>query len=540
MTDPRPVILIVDDSQASYNALFSRIREFDGGRLDREFQFAFLQTWPDLRNWYVKNRGSFVSLIVQDVDYSQLPDKRQIVKTPKAWQSAPEFDEVGLQGIIIYDLLRNERVDATVPVLFVSSQIGMHRSREFAEYIVNPGFGTCAFVPEDATGDRYYPEIIRFIDELALRPLTEDQRDDWRETHGMIVGRSRQMAYLCYEIDRIAPSDSIVLLLGEPGVGKELVAKALHRKSSRFDPHDPSRARPLTVNIAALEKTLVEDELFGHLKGAYTDAGTGRPGIFEAAQGSTVFLDEIGDLSKEVQLKLLRVMEYHEIKKLGTSLEMQVDNRIIAATNRTPQELLKNSRTDFIGRLVQNCIIVPGLGRRWEGEADRVIEEDIRELVEHFLAGMNAKLPAETRLVMTDVSIRFVVQSVQEYIAGSNQIFTNNVRTIKNVVERSFERAQSQHKTEVTLGEIISTLGMIKLIQREVKSVEPATSIEQVVGSLNLEAIERRAIEEAYRKTSNQADIARLLGVHRDTVRKRLEKYGFVEESGPGEGKAPG
>ena len=234
-------------------------------------------------------------------------------------------------------------------------------------------------------------------------------------------------------------------------------------------------------------------------------------------------------------------MEYREIKKLGTSLEMQVDNRIIAATNRTPQELLKNSRTDFIGRLVQNCIIVPGLGRRWEGEADRVIEEDIRE-IDRTLPGRHERQTSgrDRASVMTDVSIRFVVQSVQEYIAGSNQIFTNNVRTIKNVVERSFERAQSQHKTEVTLGEIISTLGMIKLIQREVKSVEPATSIEQVVGSLNLEAIERRAIEEAYRKTSNQADIARLLGVHRDTVRKRLEKYGFVEESGPGEGEAPG
>jgi transcriptional regulator with GAF, ATPase, and Fis domain len=384
-------------------------------------------------------------------------------------------------------------------------------------------------VPEDASGDSYYPTIIKTIDELALRPLTPEQRRDWREELGMVVGRSRQMAHLCYEIERIAPSDAIVLLLGDPGVGKELVARALHRKSPRYDPNIQGRERFWTVNIAAMEKTLIEDELFGHLKGAYTDAGTSRMGIFEAAVGSTVFLDEIGDLSKEVQLKLLRVMEYREIKKLGSSQEMSVDNRIIAATNRTSDELFRRFRTDFLGRLLQHSLVVPDLRRRWEGDGPNVVEDDLREMIDYFMDGMNRKLPAEARVSMTDVATRFLVQSVQEYAAGSNRIFGNNVRTIKNVVERSFERAQARRKKEITLGEVIPTLGVIKLIHREEKPV--SVTLEQLVGSLQLEAIEKRAIDEALRKAGSLVDAAKLLGIHRDTLRKKMGEYGLTDQN---------
>jgi DNA-binding NtrC family response regulator len=541
MPETKPVVLMLDDNQASFEALRGQVEKFEDGRLAREFEFVYLLGYRDLQAWYGKNESRFVSLIIQDVDYSQLKDKRQIVSlpdniAPREWQSSlPDFDEVGLQGIVIYSLMRNQRIDTIAPVLFVSSHIGMRRSREFAEYIVHPGFGPCNFVPEDASGDSYYPTIIKTIDELALRPLTPEQRRAWREELGMVVGRSRQMAHLCYEIERIAPSDAIVLLLGDPGTGKELVARAIHRKSPRYDPDIQGRQRPWTVNIAALEKTLVEDELFGHLRGAYTDAGTSRMGIFEAATGSTVFLDEIGDLSKEVQLKLLRVMEYREIKKLGSSQEMSVDNRIIAATNRTPDELFRRFRTDFLGRLLQHSLVAPDLRRRWEGDSPNVVEDDLREMIDYFLDGMNRKLPAEVRLSMTDVAVKFLVQSVQEYVAGSNQIFANNVRTIKNAVERSFERAQAQRRKEITLGEVIPTLGVIKLIHREEKPV--SITLEQLVGSLQLEAIEKRAIEEALRKAGSLVDAAKLLGIHRDTLRKKMGEYGLTDQSVGVEGR---
>jgi transcriptional regulator with GAF, ATPase, and Fis domain len=347
----------------------------------------------------------------------------------------------------------------------------------------------------------------------------------------MVVGRSRQMAHLCYEIERIAPSDAIVLLMGDPGTGKELVARAMHRKSPRYDPDIQGRERPWTVNIAAMEKNLVEDELFGHLRGAYTDAGTSRMGIFETANGSTVFLDEIGDLSKEIQLKLLRVMEYREIKKLGSSQEMTVDNRIIAATNRTPAELFQRFRTDFLGRLLQHSLVVPSLCRRWEGDSPNTVEDDLREMIDYFLGGMNRKLPAEAKLSMTEVALRFLVQSVQEYVAGSNQIFTNNIRTIKNVVERSFERAQAQHKKDITLGEVIPTLGVIKLIHRE-ETAAP-TTLEQLVGSLQIGVIERRAIEEALHKVGSMTEVAKLLGIHRDTLRRKMIEYGLSDQNAP-------
>jgi transcriptional regulator with GAF, ATPase, and Fis domain len=530
MTHDRPVVLVVDDVRPNFDRLLLQLQKFDNGRLSREFEFIYAGSYHALRNWYRRNPGRFVSLILQDVDFSQVQDRRQLIASPPEWRpGSTGFDQVGLQGIIIYHLLRNENLDVIAPVLFVSSPTDMQQWREFAEYIVHPGLGFCAFIPETAQGERYYPELIRSIDELALRPLTETQRQHWREIQGMVVGHSRRMAYLCYDIDRIAPSEAIVLLMGEPGVGKELVARAIHRKSGRYKPDDPKRQRPWTVNIAALEKNLVEDELFGHFRGAYTDASTNRMGIFEAADGSTVFLDEIGDLSKEVQLKLLRVMEYREIKKLGSSQEMHVDNRIIAATNRSPAELFRNARPDFIGRLVQHCLIVPGLRTRWDSDSPRVIEDDIQELIAHFLHAMNRDRPAPERVTITDVAVRFVSQSVCEYIAGSNLMFTNNVRTIRNIVERAFERALAQHKRQITLGEIIATLGMIKLIHRGTKLAETPATMEQMVGSLDLAQIERRAIAEALRKTPKLAEAARLLGIHRDTLRRKMSDYEITD-----------
>jgi transcriptional regulator with GAF, ATPase, and Fis domain len=529
--DERPAILFVDDNRSSFETLVANLPGLAEGRLAHDFEFIYLANYGQLRAWYERNRHRFVSLIIQDLDFRDLPEKEQIMPVPDRWQPPPsDFDAVGLQGIIIYDLLRNEKIDTIVPVLFVSSHIGLHRSREFAEYIVHPGFGACAFVPEDAVGERYYPEVARSITELALRPLTRAQRDQWRDDFAVVLGASRRMACLAYEVERIAPSDSIVLILGEPGVGKELVARALHQKSPRYDPNDARRRQPLTVNIAALEKNLVEDELFGHLRGAFTDASSERTGIFEAAQGSTVFLDEIGDLSREVQLKLLRVIEYRQIKKLGSSQEIPIDNRIIAATNRTSQEIIRNFRPDFVGRLVQHCILVPGLRERWEGHAPRIIEDDVHELINYFLAGMNRKLPAGNEMKITDVAVRFLSQSVQEYIAGSSQLFANNIRTLRNVVERAFERAQAQRKSEVTLGEIIATLGMIKLVSRQPQAIQPqAPTVESVVGSLELVKVERRIIEEAMRKTTSLLELSRITGMHRDTLRYKIREYGLAD-----------
>jgi transcriptional regulator with PAS, ATPase and Fis domain len=208
---------------------------------------------------------------------------------------------------------------------------------------------------------------------------------------------------------------------------------------------------------------------------------------------------------------------------------MSVDNRIIAATNRTSDELFRRFRTDFLGRLLQHSLVVPDLRRRWEGDGQNVVEDDLREMIDYFLDGMNRKLPAEARVSMTDVATRFLVQSIQEYAAGSNRIFANNVRTIKNVVERSFERAQAQRKKEITLGEIIPTLGVIKLIHREEKPV--SITLEQLVGSLQLELIEKRAIEEALRKAGSLLDAAKLLGIHRDTLRKKMGEYGLTDQN---------
>ncbi len=529
MPDPKPVILVIDDLKTSFDTLVSHARSYAGGRLAAEFDFEHIDCLAALRDWYRHNTGRFVSLIVQDIDFSHIKDERKLAARPASLRpSSRPFDNQALQGFIIYAHLRHDDIDRVAPVLFVSGRIGTESLSEFAEFIVHPGYGICNFVPERAAGENYYPHICESIDTLALRPLDENRRQRWLDDHHMVIGRARKMALLAYEIERIGPSDAAVILLGPTGSGKELVANALHRCSSRYRAQDRLREYPCTVNMASLERSLIEDELFGHERGAFTGATGERAGIFEAAQGSTVLLDEIGDVDQEVQVKLLRAIEHHRIKRLGSSTETVVDMRIIAATNRTIAELQVRFRPDFYARLVQHCIIVPSLRERWQSESPQVVAADIGDYFEYIINQMNASPRHPNKLTAEPAAVKFLTQLVQEHIDGGNQIFVSNIRTLCNVIERAYERAQYDGSKQLGLGHIMSTLAMASLLHPPSASAPTgqSVSIEKITGTLNLQQLERLAIKEALAKTgNNQTKAAELLGIHRDTLRRKLDEY---------------
>lgn len=526
----RPVILVIDDLPDAFTALVNSLKHYADGKLYTSFEYIYLDSYSGLVEWYKNNPGRFVSLIIQDVDFTHTKSPQKLLRATDLWQSTPKsFDERALQGFLIYGLLRTKPIDRFVPVLFISSRIGLDTTRDFAEYLVYPGYGSCTFAPDYEQAESFYQRIATLIDSFALRPLSAVQKEEWSNYHAMVVGSSRLMCYLVYEIERIAPTEATVIILGGPGVGKELAANAIHKKSYRYDPESKEKSKPLTVNIAALDRNLIEDELFGHERGAFTGATGMREGIFEAAAGSTVFLDEIGDLSKEVQLKLLRTMEYKTIKRLGSSREIEVDFRVICATNRTIEQLQKSLRSDFYARLVQHCLLVPSMRERWAQESYEVVENDIWELVSFFVGKMNNDPRIMGKIGASNAVVKFLSKLTWEYVEGGNELFAGNIRTLRNLVERAYERCQYEGQREISLGHIISTLGMMRLLEKA--SILPSTKtqelgIESVVGSLNLLEIEKRAILEALIKTKhNQTQAAELLGIHRDTLRKKIQEY---------------
>jgi DNA-binding NtrC family response regulator len=522
----RPKVLVVCGSRSEFSKLRSCVRAQDGGRLAREFDFVHIDCYATLRNWYRKNLGQFVALIVQFVSFAGVKDERRLVGHSGLKVPVPKgFDVNALQGFLVYANLRQNDLDRIAPALFVPEPGSLLAARRYANYVVYPGWGSCNFAPDEGGDEERCRGIARDIDTQALRPLTDAQRRTWREKHQMVIGRSRRMASLAHEIARIGPSDALVLLLGKPGVGKELVANAVHRFSRRYSDKDADRRYPLNLNIAVIDENIIEDELFGHEKGAFTGATAFREGVFETAGDSTVFLDEIGDISQEIQLKLLRTIEYRLIKRLGSSRETPVSMRIVAATNRSVEDLQERFRPDFYSRLVQHCVPVPSLIDRWNGEAPGIAEQDLWEMFEFVVDEMNRQPRHARRLGFQTNAVKFVRQLIDEYIAGVNRVFDGNMRTLRNIIERAYERAQYDGSKELKLGHLISTLGVVSFMDGG-KRTDRRSSLEDLVGSLDLKAIERRAITEALGKcNNNQTKAAEILGVHRDTLRRRISEH---------------
>jgi transcriptional regulator with GAF, ATPase, and Fis domain len=328
-------------------------------------------------------------------------------------------------------------------------------------------------------------EIKKLKDQLEaeIEYLQEEIKLEYN--HENIIGKSDGLKYVLFKVEQVAKSDTIVLVLGETGTGKELVARAIHGLSLR-----KNRAL-VKVNCAALPSTLIESELFGHEKGAFTGSHYRHLGRFEVANGATIFLDEIGDLPLELQPKLLRVIQDGEFERLGSSRTIKVDSRIIAATNRNlEEEVLKGRfRDDLWYRLNIFPITLPPLRDRME---------DI-PLFADFCVKKISK-----RMVKT---IEIIPVSVMD--ALQNYHWPGNVRELENVLERA----------------VINSSGpKLRLVDELMKSHKDLTQTKKT-----LEAVERdhiiQVLEQTHWKVSGKNGAAEILGLNRSTLRARMRKF---------------
>jgi transcriptional regulator with PAS, ATPase and Fis domain len=314
-----------------------------------------------------------------------------------------------------------------------------------------------------------------------------------------IVGGSAMMEQVRSMISRLASSDTTTVLIeGESGAGKEVVARAIHFQSARAD-------RPiLQVNCAALPEHLLESELFGHERGAFTDAHTQKRGLFESAEGGSVMLDEIGDLPPGGQAKLLRLLENKTFRRVGGVQELRADVRVIAATNVNLEERVSEGRfrADLFFRLNVVRIVVPPL---------REHLEDVPTLTAHFVARFDQEMKRQ---------VKGVAPGAMEMLKGYH--WPGNIRELRNVIERAF--ILHAGADEIRPEHLTPELRRAAPPKRQEKLV-PAVSEEGLV----LDDVERKLIAEAMERASgNQSKAARLLGVSRDTLRYRLKKHGMA------------
>lgn len=325
-----------------------------------------------------------------------------------------------------------------------------------------------------------------------------------------IIGRSKQMISIYNMISRVADTPSTVLITGEHGTGKELVTRALHQHSSRRDmPFIP-------INCAAIPHTLMEAELFGYEKGAFTGAEASKPGKFELAHNGTLFLDEIGEIPIEMQVKLLRVLQEGRFERVGGIQSIEVDVRLIAATNRDLPAMIKEGtfREDLYYRLNVVPIRLPPLSER---------RSDIPLLVSHFLKKFNQRLNRSLQGVTPEA-----LHVLQEYD------WPGNIRELENVIERSMLFANDMRISVQDLPE--------ELLQQEGSGnlyIPPAIACDTTMSLPEMwrqqkERLEREMIRRALDKTQgNVTKAAEMLGISRKSMQKKMKELG-LRENGSG------
>ncbi|HKR61621.1 MAG TPA: sigma 54-interacting transcriptional regulator, partial [Pyrinomonadaceae bacterium] len=386
---------------------------------------------------------------------------------------------------------RLRRADGVFRWVFVTGTPRLSETGELLGYV-----GSCIDITERKESEvalrTALEEVSHLKNQLQEENIYLQEEIKLEQNFGEIVGQSDALKYVLFKIEQVAPTETTVLITGETGTGKELVARAIHSASARRD-------RPLVkVNCAALAPSLIESEFFGHEKGAFTGAGARKIGRFELANGATIFLDEIGELPTELQVKLLRVIQEGELERLGGTKTIKVDVRIIAATNRHLEEDVKQGlfREDLWYRLNVFPITVPPLRQR---------REDIPLLVEHFARSFSTRLG---KLISSVAPV--TMNSLRDHP------WPGNVRELANVIERA----------------VINSQGSVLRVSEDfVKNAAETPS------ALNktLEEIERdhisRILEDRGWRIEGQNGAARILGMNPSTLRTRMAKLGVHKPS---------
>ena len=420
----------------------------------------------------------------------------------KAAKAAPDLVLLdvmmaGLDGYAVCERLKASDATRAIPVIFLTALTDtFEKVRAFSAGAVD--YVTKPFEPEEL--------LARVGTHIALRREIEAHRrsrstvqylmEEIRSDRDAMVGDSPALRRVLEQIAQVATTDSTVLIQGETGTGKELVARAIHERS-------PRRERPLVkVNCAALPRDLVESELFGHEKGAFTGATQQRRGRFELADGGTLFLDEAGELPLEAQAKLLRVLQEREFDRVGGTRSLRTDVRVIAATNRDLHARVAAGgfRADLYYRLNVFPILVPALRER---------RDDIPGLVRHFAAKAARKLGR----TLDGISPAFVERARAYDWPG-------NIRELENLVERAI---------------IMSNGGVLDAVELFLQAPPSGQAPSVAAGDATLEEMERAHIRRVLERTrwviEGERGAARILGLNPSTLRGRLRKLGIRKTS---------
>ncbi len=356
--------------------------------------------------------------------------------------------------------------------------------------------GAVDFIEKPFRSEAFAARVESLLRARAERERLRDEnvylRGELDREYGEIVGRSPKMREVYDWIDRVAPSDSTLIIYGESGTGKELVARAIHSASPR------ARAPFIRVNCGALPEGILDSELFGHERGAFTGAERKRRGRFELAQGGTLFLDEITTIRPETQIRLLRVLQEREIERVGGEETIPVDVRIVVATNAAPQALKASAefREDLYYRLHVVPIVLPPLRER---------RDDIPALAAHFLE----KLKGRTRSKVAGISDE-AMAALELYD------WPGNVRELENVIERALV---------LTRGSVVMPDDLPSLAPSETRAPpgEPLGTLQESVEAYERELLRRSLVQ----ARGVKAEAARLLGIPPATLHYKLQKYGI-------------
>ena len=354
--------------------------------------------------------------------------------------------------------------------------------------------GALDFLPKPFSMDHLMAVLHKALEMRALRDENRKLREElgYRYEFDNIIGRSPAMQEIFATIERVAPTRATVLLAGESGTGKDVIARAIHY-------HSPRRDRPFVkINCAAIPENLMESELFGYEKGAFTGAVASKPGKFEQAHMGTAFLDEIGDVPPGTQVKLLRILQEREFERLGSNKTRQIDVRILAATNADLRAALESGefREDLYYRLSVVPINMPPLRDR---------EEDVPALAEHFVKQYARDLGS---------SVVAISEEAIEILLNHN--WPGNVRELQNVIQRSLV---------LCAGERLEAAD-IKLESAPKPGREPVGNF--LPEGMTLQGHERDLIRQALEQAKgNKSHAARLLGLTRNALRYRLSQMGM-------------
>src|SRR5512147_9071 len=376
--------------------------------------------------------------------------------------------------------------------------------------------GAYDFVGKPLDFDELAVTVRNALEASRLKNEVENLRGEVRRRTGYheVIAESKKMQEVLHFVRKVASSEATTILVqGESGTGKDLIAKAIHYQSRRQDkPFVP-------INCSAIPETLMEAELFGHERGAFTDAKTMKKGLFEVADGGTLFLDEIGELSPLLQAKLLRVLEDQVIRRVGGTKDMQVDVRVIAASNRDLEKAVREGqfRQDLYYRLAIISIFLPPLRER---------KEDILPMVEFFIERYNRRFKK---------AIRGITEDSRKLLLSHD--WPGNVRELKNAIERAMilEDADALRPSYLpfSVGRAQNGMTAFEAVGGETgpqlangRSL-PRLSIPE--GGTSLEEVERALVEMAMRQANNnQTHAARLLDISRDALRYKLKKFGLM------------